>query len=252
MNYDEFLTTVLGGAIAGGVGVVTLWYARRLADRERLDEETLRPVFNYVEGLPRVWPWTGGGSPPWKELDRYNWYKIPSKFRQQISELETLLDAHAKLTARWWDFKREKGDASFSASIKRALSGFVLDDGSTIRGRVIGIEQDVVVQVQGLVDGVVPLVLLNPKAEASAWEQLKAVGSDSYYYWEKRAIRALQETNRPTLTKLFDAIDNDPEAVTARPIAVSSYESFGLVVQQANVVRSALAARLGLKVSSAE
>ncbi len=246
VNFDVLLATVTGAAIAGVVGIATLLFGQWLADRRLLNDGVLAPAFNYVAELPRNWPWVGLGEPVWRELDRFRWLKIPAKFRRQFSELGTRIDAHAKLAARYWEFMRTNGDESFAASVRRALSKIVSADGSSIRGRGIGLDQDVTIQVQDIVNGVVPFVLMNPKAQARAWEQLDAVGPASYY-WAKEAIRGLQDTDRPSLTILFDAVENNPDAVGARPLVQSTYESFGLVVQQANVVRDSLAARLRLK-----
>jgi hypothetical protein len=246
VSYDEFLTILLGGAIAGGVGIVTTWYGQRLADKRRLNEETLEPTFNYVHGLPAMWPWLSLGEPVWKQFERHRWYRIPVGVRRELRELEVRIDQHAKLIQRYWELLRVSGDQSFGTSARRALSGLLSPDNQSVRGQAVGVDPQVTIQVQDLVNGVVPFVLMCPAAEAEAWKLLDSVGSDRYY-WAKQAIRGLQKVDPSTLTKLFEAIVTDPSESVALPIVQSAYEAFGRVVQQANLVRYDLAPRLGLK-----
>ena len=245
VNYDEFLATILGGAIAGGVGIVTAWYVQHLADCRRLNQETLEPAFNYVHGLPDEWPWLYLGERVWKQFERHRWYSIPVQVRRELGELDRRMDMHAGLCQPYWEMMRVRGDDSFGASVRRALSKLVQPDGQSIRGPSVGIDQNVVVQVQDLVNGVVPLVLMYPTAQADAWKLLDAVGPSSYY-WAKKAIHGLQTVDPSTLTILFDAIVMDPSGPEARPLAQSVYEAFERVVEQANLVRDDLARRLGL------
>lgn len=246
MSYDEVLTTVLGGAIAGGVGIVTAWYVQRLADNRRLNEETLEPAFNFVHGLPAAWPWLYLGDPVWRQFERHRWYRIPVKLRQELSELEERMGLHAKLCEPYWEMMRVKGDESFGTSVRRALSKLVQTDGQSIRGPSVGVAQNVVVQVQDLVNGVVPVVLMYPTSQADAWKLLDAVGPGSYY-WAKQAVHGLHRVDPSTLTMLFDAIASDPSSSTARPLVQSVYEAFEKVLEQAKLVREDLGPRLHLR-----
>jgi hypothetical protein len=245
VNYNEFLTTLLGGALAGGVGIVTAWYAQRLSNQRRLNEETLEPAFNYVHGLAANWPWLYLGNPVWREFERHRWYRIPVNVRHELIELDTRIDLHGELCKPYWELMRVKGDASFAASVRSTLAKLVQTDGQSIRGPSVGVEQNVVVQVQDLVNGVVPVVLMHPTSQADAWKLLDALGSGSYY-WVKQAIRGLQKVDPSTLTKLYDAIVNDPTTPVVRPLVQQIYEAFSRVLEQAKTVREDLGPRLGL------
>jgi hypothetical protein len=242
---SEVLAAVITAA-AAAIGIPTLFIRQWLADKRVVNQELLVPAFNFAVELPEKWPWGGLGELGWKQLDPYRRLKIPAKYRQQLSELQSRIDAHEKLYARYFEFMGASGRANFSSSVQGALSKYVSADGSTIRAKDIGLEGEASIQVQWITEGALPYVLMNPGAPERAWDQLEAAGP-GLYYWSRQATMGLRKVDPQSLRRLFESIESNSEAVKALPLVKSLYESFELVAQQSRVVSASLGARLGIK-----
>jgi hypothetical protein len=196
--------------------------------------------------LPKRWPWEGLQKPGWSEIDPYHWSKVPAAFRKPLRELASRIEAHSKLFWRYNEFMLESGQGSMGASIRAALSNYFVADANAVSARALGMEGGAVIQLQWIVWGAVPYVLMNPKDSDRAWGQLCSADSAGAN-WASQVIQALRRTDPATLPRLFDAIERDPSATKARELVRSLHESYGRVVEQATIVRGVLSRRLRIR-----
>jgi hypothetical protein len=244
---DDFLATLAGATVAGLIGLVTLLIQQRLESRRRLDEEFLAPAFSYIMALPTECPWTVIPEPVWASLDSYHWLKIPVRYRLPLRDMSVRLDAYSKSNSRYATFMGETGWASFGGSVRTALSQYVTGDGTSILAKSVGLESGALLQIQWIVVGIVPYILLNPDDSARAWEQLIGKGPN-LLYWAEQVVRAIQKTDPPALQKLFEAVVSNPDSLKARELVREVHKSFGEVSKQAGNIKQLLATRLKVRV----
>jgi hypothetical protein len=242
---DTFLATILGAAVAGVVGLVTLLIQQYLQDRQKLDLEVLVPAFNYVDSVPPELGWDLVVDPPWRQLDSYNWRRIPRRYRVQLRELSRRVEEYGKVYHPYAYYLLTNGNAAFGESVKASLVTYLTQDGSSVVGDKIGVENGAVIQISWIVNGVLPRVLTNPKDSVKAWDQVITAGPGSAG-WAGIVTRNLRERDPAALARLFEEIQRNPQAKNARALAAALSEPYTRVVEQAVLVRKSLARRLGI------
>ncbi len=213
---DNFPATLAGAAVAGGIGLATLYTQQQLDNRRRLNEEILAPAFNYVASLPTECPWSDLAEPEWSKLDSYHWLRIPSRYRLPLREMSNRLAAYGRAHAPYSEFMGETGWESFSGAVRSALPVCLVGDGSALKARSVGIDSGATIQVQLILVGVVPYVLTNPTNSDRAWDLLDKAGPSSFY-WAKQVTQSLRKTDPPALQRLFDAISSNSNAPKGNP-----------------------------------
>ncbi len=241
---DDLWLTVLGGGIAGGIGILTFSFQQWRTDRRKLDEEALVPAFNYVNSLPNRWPWDYIQEPDWYQLDSYTWYKLPTKFRRELDKMRNELKTHNETCARWLNLIGGAVTVSFRESIEAALSRYV--NGGAIQGKKMGIESGATFEIERLVPGVLPYILLNPHDPDRAWDELGKIGGGTSY-WASIVTEVLRKNDPSALKNLFGAITSNPNASECRRLAESALRTFQSVIQESMVARELLAKRLNIK-----
>jgi hypothetical protein len=243
---DDFLATLAGATVAGVIGFITLLIQQRLDSRTRVDEELLAPAFSYVMALPSGCPWSTLPDPVWASLDSYRWLKIPTRYRIPLREMSARLDAYSKSYARYGEFMTEIGWASFATPVRSSLFQYVTSDGASISARSVGLETGAILQVQWVVAGIVPYVLMNPRDPETAWDQLINTGP-KLFYWAEQLIQTLRKSDPVALQKLFEAVTSSPDTLKARTLIADVSATFGRVADQAKVVSALLSERLGVR-----
>jgi hypothetical protein len=243
---DTFVATVVGAAIAGSIGILTLFVQQELERLRRLNEDVLGPALNYVLSLPTVCPLVGLTDPLWMDLDSYHWLRIPTRFRLPMGVLSTSLAAYRAAWTRYFDFMGSGATVSFQASVQSAVKPYLSNDVTAIRAADLGLEGGAVIQVQWIVSGVVPYISVDSTNPARAWEQLE-VENLSSFYWTRQVVSALKKKDPATLSRLFEAVAGNPELVRAREMVLAMRSSYVPVVAQRNVLRGLLGSRLGLR-----
>ncbi len=243
---DDFLATATGAAAAGVIGLATLLIQQSLDRRRKQDEEILGPAFSFVMGIPEHPTWTGIGEPPWAGLDSYHWLRVPKRYRRPLSEMSKRLQEYGGVWGRYFQFSGGTANKRIVASTREGLAGYATDDGSTVLAERLGIEGGAVIVVAWIATGILPYVVMNPGAADRAWDQLLKEGPDSLY-WSKQIVEALRTRDPATLQRVFDGISQIPEISTAREIVNAFRESHRKLLEQAKIVRTVLATRLGVR-----
>lgn len=247
MLSDAFVGTVVGAAIAGAVGVLTLFVQQGLERRQRVNEEILRPAFDFAADLPVECPFVSLGEPPWRDLDTYARLRLPRRSREAIAQLSTALEAYSRANGSYFEFYQET-KSSFETSVSQALAKYAQSDASTIPARSLGIDSSATLQVQNITPGLMPSILLAEGEEKRAWERVTET-SPTWAFWSVQIVRALLRTDRVALTLLFNEVGSNPNANRGRDLAASVATAYLGVHKSAVKVRDTLAARLGIRKS---